>query len=146
MRDPEKEYAAAVCKQIAHLKELPRRQPDSTLSLLVYVPLLLSTFVEELSFAVWLFLFSAGLFSGACWRISVGWSVSGSEHVVVFSFVMPWVLWMSSGIYQMEDNQDSDSEPANRLRSPSAGELLLSQSFPREYLSPRPTDTVAKSS
>lgn len=46
---------------------------------------------------------------------SAGWSVSGSEHVVVFNFVMPWVLWTSWGRYHMEGNQDSDSGPAHRL-------------------------------
>lgn len=62
-----------------------------------------------------LFLFKARSFYGVWWRGSAGWSVSGSEHVVVFSFVMPWVLWTSWGRYCMEGNQDSDSGPANRL-------------------------------
>lgn len=62
-----------------------------------------------------LFLFKAHSFYGVWWRGSAGWSVSGSEHVVVFSFVMPWVLWTSWGRYHMEGDQDSDSGPANRL-------------------------------
>lgn len=58
---------------------------------------------------------------------SAGWSVSGSEHVVVFSFVMPWVLWTSWGRYHMEGNQESDSGPANRLH----GQVLENSCYHR---------------
>lgn len=62
------------------------------------------------------YFFSMGFFF---WRLAfealLERSVSGSEHVVVFSFVMPWVLWTSWGRYCMEGNQQRESGPANRL-------------------------------
>lgn len=95
--------------------KLPHRGPESTLSVPLYVPLPLNMFVETCHLQFLLFLFKARSFCGVWWRGSDGWSVSGSEHVVVFSFVMPWVLWIPWGRYRMEGNQDSDSGPANRL-------------------------------
>lgn len=95
--------------------KLPRRGPDSTLSVPLCVPLPLNMFVEDLSSAVSFISFQGLLIYGVWWWGSAGWSVSGSEHVVVFSFVMPWVLWTSWGRYRMEGDQDSDSGPANRL-------------------------------
>lgn len=96
--------------------KLPCRGPDSTLPVPLYVLLPLNMFVEDLSSAVFCYFFSrpAYFFGDWCWG-SAGWSVSGSEHVVVFSFVMPWVLWMSWGRYCMEGTQDSVSGPTNRL-------------------------------
>ncbi len=75
----------------------------------------INIFIEALSSAV-SSTSSPGLLILLCLVVgSVRWSVSGSEHVVVFSFVMPWVLWTSWGRYHMEGNQDSDSRPTNRL-------------------------------
>lgn len=72
--------------------KLPCAGPDSKLSAPLCVPLPLNMFVEDFSSAVFLlFLSKACSFSGVWWQGSAGWSVSGSEHVVVFSFVMPWV-------------------------------------------------------
>lgn len=53
--------------------------------------------------------------SSICCLSSAERAVSGSEHVVVFSFLMPWVLRMSRGRYHMEGDQRRDSGPANRL-------------------------------
>lgn len=72
--------------------KLPCSGPDSTLSVPLCVPLPLNMFVEDLSSAVSFISFQGPLVYGVWWRGSAGWSVSGSEHVVVFSFVMPWVL------------------------------------------------------
>lgn len=66
-------------------------------------------------------------------------SVSGSEHVVVFSFVMPWVLWTSWGRYCVEGDQQRDCGPANRLHA-QVLDNLFSQSFPWVYLGPRPRE------
>lgn len=95
--------------------KLPSKVPDSTLSVPLYVPLTLNMFVEDLSSAVSFISFQGPLILWCLVASSAGWSVSGSEHVVVFSFVMPWVLCTSWGRYRMEGNQESDSGPANRL-------------------------------
>lgn len=92
------------------------RGPDSALPVPLCVLLPLNMFVEDLSSAVFCYFFSRPayfLVTGA--GAQPGRSVSGSEHVVVFSFVMPWVLWTSWGRYCMEGTQDSVSGPANRL-------------------------------
>lgn len=88
-------------------------------------------FVENLSSALFFYFLSrtASLFfpsfflsislslspSSICCLSSAERSVSGSEHVVMFSFLMPWVLRMSRGRYHMDGDQRRDSGPANRL-------------------------------
>lgn len=111
---------------------MPCRGPDTFAQLLCSSALTVNMFVENLSSALFFYFLSrtASLFrslflffvlllplppSSICCLSSAEHIVSGSEHVVVFSFLMPWVLRMSRGRYHMDGDQRRDSGPANRL-------------------------------
>lgn len=108
---------------------MPCRGPDTFAQLFCSFALTVNMFVENLSSALFFYFLSrtASLFffffffssplslSSICCLSSAERAVSGSEHVVVFSFLMPWVLRMSRGRYHMEGDQRCDSGPANRL-------------------------------
>lgn len=111
---------------------MPCRGPDTFAQLLCSSALTVNMFVENLSSALFFYFLSrtASLFrslflffvlllplppSSICCLSSAEHIVSGREHVVVFSFLMPWVLRMSRGRYHMDGDQRRDSGPANRL-------------------------------
>lgn len=71
-------------------------------------------FLSRTASLLFLFSFFSPPPSSICCLSSAEHVVSGSEHVVVFSFLMPWVLRMSRGRY-MDGDQRCDSRPANRL-------------------------------
>lgn len=90
------------------------------------------------------FFYFLSFISSSCWflwclasRALLEQSVSRSEHVVVFSFVIPRVLWTSWGRYRMEGDQQRESEPANRLRV-QVLDISCFHRVPWVYLGPRP--------